>query len=179
MKDSWRILACPSADMLKNPHYTQKHSHPPEIQLVTKCWPHQSQPTISWQQTTQKIVVAPKGCPEPAQPTTRPNLVHSCLHWNPLNKKSRKDQHQNTEIHIQMKEQKRGPASKLDPREDSWSLPRPSPIRSTLRDFKPIKGLNPPGLDQTFSFSGQAEARGQGELSHLWSQIQMDLLLSI
>ncbi len=96
---------------------------------------------------------SPKGCPEPAQPTTHPNLVHSCLHWNPLNKKSRKDQHQNTEIHLQTKELKRGPASKLDPREESLSRPRPFPIRSTLRDFKPIKGLNPPGLDQTTSLS--------------------------
>lgn len=158
MKDSWRILACPSADMLKNPHYTQKHSHPPEIQLVTKCWPHQSQPTISWQQTTQKIVVAPKGCPEPAQPTTRPNLVHSCLHWNPLNKKSRKDQHQNTEIHLQTKKLKLGTCQQAGSERIHY-----------LETSNPSKAWS-----DTFSFSGQAEARGQGGLSHLWSQIQID-----
>lgn len=69
---SWRILACPSADIRKNTHYTQKHSHPPEIWLVTKSWPHQSQPTISWQQTTQKIVVAPRAAQNPLSPQPAP-----------------------------------------------------------------------------------------------------------
>lgn len=119
---------------------------------------------------------SPKGCPEPAQPTARPNLVHSCLHWNPLNKKSRKDQHQKAEIHLQTKELKWGAANKLDPREESLSRARPSLIRSDLGDIKPIKGLEPSrAWSDTFSFSGRAEARGQGGLSQLWSQIQMDL----
>lgn len=167
--------ACPSADIRKNTHYTHKHSHPPEIQLVTKSWPHQSQPTISWQQTTQKIVVAPRAAQNPLSPQPAPICSTAVYTQTHSVKKSRKDQHQNTDIHLQTTELKRRPA-----REESLSRPMPSPIRSALRAFKPIKGLNPPGLDQTPSLSLE-ELRPGGREDSLNSEVKFKwtFLLSI
>lgn len=171
--ESQRLLAC--SDIRKNTHYTHKHSHPPEIQLVTKSWPHQSQPTISWQQTTQKIVVAPRAAQNPLSPQPAPICSTAVYTQTHSVKTSRKDQHQNTDIHPQTTELKRGPA-----REQSLSRPSRSPIRAALRAFKPIKGLNPPGLDQTPSLSLD-EPRPGGREDSLRSEVtfKWTFLLSI